>query len=566
VVASQRQPVAHLYARISNAEQRKGGGLERQTSADTKEFVRRFDFQLSKHILVDDGVSAWKGLNATPRHALGRFLVDARKGLVPRGDCLLVENYDRISRQDPWAAIALVSELRGLGIHVGRLDRMKLLRHDSTDPGDFFEAAVEFMRGNSESEAKSMRNKAKWVRRRQAARDGKGVLTRRLPAWVQEEGGKLALVPDRAAAVRLIFDLAGSGYGLYAIVRRLTEAGVPSFGKSGRWQCGYLDLILKDRRALGELQPCGPGGNPDGEPIKDYFPRVVSDDAWAKARMGAQGRHRRPGRVSAIPNVFAGLLKGARDGESYTVATEAGHAEPFHVIVSTAPRKAAGRNYSFPLRVFEAAVFSLLREIDPHTILNGDQGPDETLALAGQLAEVEASITAIEADMDEHGESPTLFRRLRTREEQKRDLNARLADAREKAAHPLSEGWGEAQSILGALAAAPDPREARLRLRTALRRIVSAIWLLVVPRGKDRLCAVQMVFAESNKVRHWLILNRRPVANAASRTEGGWAALSLAAVVKVDGLDLRRPEGVQALLAALERVDLSAVELRPLPA
>ena len=30
-------------------------------------------------------------------------------------------------------------------IHVGRIDRMKLLRCDSNDPGDFFEAAVELM-------------------------------------------------------------------------------------------------------------------------------------------------------------------------------------------------------------------------------------------------------------------------------------------------------------------------------------------------------------------------------------------------------------------------------------
>jgi DNA invertase Pin-like site-specific DNA recombinase len=137
-----RLPILHPYARISDPEQRKGGGLERQTQADMETFARRFGFTISKRILVDDGVSAWKGLNATPKHELGQFLANARRGVITPGDCLLLENYDRLSRQDPWAAIGLVGELRQLGIHIGRLDRMKLLRCDSTDPGDFLEASI----------------------------------------------------------------------------------------------------------------------------------------------------------------------------------------------------------------------------------------------------------------------------------------------------------------------------------------------------------------------------------------------------------------------------------------
>ena len=123
--AHTRQSVLHAYARISDPEQRKGGGLERQTQDEMETFAKRFGFKIGNRVLVDDGVSAWKGLNATPRQQLGQFLANARSGIIPPGDCLLLENYDRLSRQDPWAAIGLVSELRQLGIHIGRLDRMK---------------------------------------------------------------------------------------------------------------------------------------------------------------------------------------------------------------------------------------------------------------------------------------------------------------------------------------------------------------------------------------------------------------------------------------------------------
>src|SRR5262249_25532417 len=151
------------------------------------------------------------------------------------------------------------------------------------------------------------------------------------------------------------------------------------------------------------------------------------------------------------------------------------------VLINFSALEGRAKYYAFPLPVFEQAILSCLREIDPHEILNGDAGPDESRALAGELERVEQSISLLAADMEQHGDSATLFKRLRDQEAKKRDIAAKLAEARQKAVHPLSESWGEAQSLLDALASAPDPHEARMRLRGALRRIIATIWILVVP-------------------------------------------------------------------------------------
>jgi hypothetical protein len=557
--SDERKPVAHPYARISDPEQRKGGGLERQTTADMTEFARRFGFDLSKRILVDDGVSAWKGLNATPEHQLGQFLIEARKGLIRRGDCLLLENYDRLSRQNPWAAIGLVNELRELGIHVGRLDRMKLLRYDSDDPGDFFEAALEFVRGNSESGAKSMRNGAAWARKRKAARDSGQLITNRIPAWVVVQGGKLRLIPERAAAIRRIFQLSAAGYGAALIVKRLTEEKAPAFGSSGRWTRAYVGLILKDRRVLGEFQPRRIDGTPDGQVLTDYLPRVVDDDVFYAARAGASGRRQKPGRVGNRVELFSGLLKNARDGDSYYVATRIDGGEPHRVLINTNSAEGRAPCWSFPLATFEAAVLSCLKELDVHEILNGDQEPDETVALAGQLAGVEARIAELEAELLK-GDVAALARVLRQLEERKRDLAADLAAAREKAAHPLSESWGEAQTLVDALGSAPDPADARVRLRSALRRIIDSGWLLVVPRGRDRLCALQLWFADCKRHRDYLILHRPPKSNGKATVPGGWWVRSLASDAVPGGLDLRRSEHAARLERVLSSIDLTAPE------
>lgn len=577
----QQLPIAYPYARISDPEQRKGGGLHRQTldpntTAKLTEFCRLFEFNLSKQVLVDDGVSAFRGLHLSPDHELGKFLIDARKGRILPGSCLLIENWDRSSRMDIWAAIALVNDLRQLGIHVGRLDRMKLLRCDSTDPGDFFEAAVELMRGHSESQAKSMRNGAAWERKRTAAREAKErkpVLTRRLPAWVREYNGAMELIPERAAVVEEIFRLASSGYGYVQIVKKLTEDKVPAFGEvavrrkrsqfKGAWTVPYVVRILNDRRAVGWFQPCGRGRKPVGDPVKNYFPAVVTEDDYnaaqgaidARCKAVKVNRGSRAGmevrtklhRVGKHINLFAGLLRNSRDGDTYVYASKGQR-----VIINTAATEGRSRAWSIQADVFERAVVRCLKEIDPHSILNGDHEPDEAAALAQQEKGIENELAEATAFMDEHGFSVGIGKRVKALEESLRQLRERLAVAAQKAAHPLSTTWGDVQGMLALENALGDP-DVRIRLRAGLRRIISSVWLLVLRRGCVTVCAAQIWFADEKKHRGYLIAST-PAKKATRRTGGiptpaHWDVCSLAMPSQGDEMDLRE----RADAAALER-------------
>jgi DNA invertase Pin-like site-specific DNA recombinase len=573
-----RQAVLHPYARISDPDQRKGGGLQRQgpeARPQIEEFARLFGFAVGKRVYVDDGVSAFHGINATPKHELGRFLADAKRGVIRPGDCLLIELWDRLSRQDIWASIGLVNDLRQLGVHLGRLDRMKLLRADSTDPGDFFEAAVELMRGHSESAAKSLRNGAAWKRKRAAARATGALVTRRLPAWLEEHGGGVRVRPAAALALARIFALAAAGYGVQATVKRLTAERVPPWGErviragrrrsqfAGRWTRSYVAKLLGDRRLLGEYQPQKSDGSPDGPPIAGYYPRAVTDEQWFAARRGAAGRRIQPGPTSKFVNLFTGLLRSATDGGVYhaSLNVRAGRNWRARVLRNAESRQRDTPCRSFPLETFERGILSLLAEIDPHEILNGDQGPDETTALATELGRVEEELAAAKAFMAGRGFSPAIGERITDLEDRQRDLAADLAEARQRAAHPLSESWGECQSLVKALDSAADPQDARLRLRGALRRIVESVWLVVIPRGIERLCAAQIHFA-GGKRREYLIYHRPARGNAAARAERhGWVG-ALAKVAPAAGaLDFGKLTKSQrtALEALLSGLDLGGL-------
>jgi DNA invertase Pin-like site-specific DNA recombinase len=577
-------PVAFSYIRFSHPQQAKGDSLRRQAEA-AAEWCRRhgttLDTTTTLHDLgksayakprkergVEDPMAAFiepENLVNPDRRALAGFQALIKQRKIPRGAYLIIENLDRLSRDDVVPATHLLTGILLAGVRIVQLKPAEQVLTDKSDGYAIMMAVMELSRGHGESAMKSERVTAAWRDKKRRGREDGSTITRRLPAWVEERGGKRRLIPARAAVVKRIFELAASGYGLSSIVRRLTDENVPPFGRSGSWVRCYVANILKDRRALGELQPrTRYGREADGPAIPDYFPAVVGEDLWLAARAGAAQRWNKPGRLMADHvHVFSRLLRHARDGDVFSSSMQGSWVGPKgrqrsmrRVLRNKASMEGRGPCVTFPLEFFERAVLSKLAEIDPHDIINGERAPHESLVLAGELERVKQSIAAIVADMDANGESPVLFRRLRDKEEEQRQLSSRLAEAQQKEAHPLSEAWGECQSLLSALDAAPDPRDARLRLRAAVRRIVESVWLLVVPRGRTKLCAVQLWFAGGEKHRDYLIAFRSQADKVASRTGEQCLVRALADVAALGPLDLRNPGQARKLEAALAAVPL----------
>jgi len=585
---SESSPVGYSYVRFSTSEQRKGDSLRRQTEA-AADWCKANDVQLDTSLTLHDlGKSAFRGAHhKDDRHALGAFIRLAESGRVPAGSFLIIERLDRLTREQVDDALELFLRLKKL-VRIVQLKPVPIVHDRQSSPMQLMMALVELMRGRDESEAKSERGEAAWTAKRQAAREGKSQpprkkdgritrsLTDRLPAWVRECAGKLELIPDRAATVKYIFELAAAGYGQTRIAKKLTDEKVPAFGEnvvregskrsafSGKWLRAYIALLLRDRRVVGELVPGIRTGKPQ-EPIPGYYPAAIKEDLWNLARAGAGQRDRMPGRKRAgggkFVHLFNGLLRDARDGGGFFIHYRGGRGEGGRFLINANGFQGHTDVVTFHLDTFERAILSCLQEIDPHSILNGDAPPDETIALSAELARVEVRIGELEAELI-NGDVAALARVLRHLEEQKKELGARLAEARIKAAHPASESWGEAQSLIAALDKAPDPTDARMRLRSALRRIISEIVLLIVPRGGHRLCAAQVWFTSGERQRSFLIY--RPHGNTRKRLNlAGWTVLSFADIATEGDFDLRRKEDVAELeqfLVDLPLNDLDGVE------
>ena len=108
---------AFSYVRFSSAEQAKGDSLRRQTERASEYCLRRGWTLDDTLALRDLGVSAFRGKNAAVGN-LRTFLDAIKSGKVVPSSVLLVESFDRISRQGIDEGYDLIKSILKAGVHI----------------------------------------------------------------------------------------------------------------------------------------------------------------------------------------------------------------------------------------------------------------------------------------------------------------------------------------------------------------------------------------------------------------------------------------------------------------
>src|SRR5215468_4736428 len=151
---TQHQPpaVGYSYVQFSTPEQAQGDSLRRQTQK-TSQWCQKNGVTLDTSVTLHDlGKSAYTGEHRKnpDRHALAGFLKLIEAGKVPRGSYLVIENLDRLSREEEVPACHLLTGILMAGVRVVQLRPAELILTDKSNGFDIMRAVLELSRGHGE--------------------------------------------------------------------------------------------------------------------------------------------------------------------------------------------------------------------------------------------------------------------------------------------------------------------------------------------------------------------------------------------------------------------------------
>jgi DNA invertase Pin-like site-specific DNA recombinase len=548
-------PRAYSYQRFSSLKQRKGDSIRRQTEAREKYLSAHPDLVLDDSLrMTDKGVSGFRGKNRQAGTALAAFLAEIEAGRVEPGSVLIVENLDRLSRDQINKALTQFMGILESGVRIVTLSPEREYNEKSiTDIAGLLEPLVIMQRAWEESQMKSVRGQAKWKARRDGVdrwrngeSGGKKIVfdAKVLPAWIKPNKDKtdFEVDPVAAAVVTRIFRLATDGYSPYRIMKLFNDEGIPSIGRGGQygrtWSPQYIRSILLNRAVIGEFQPRSSAEDdaPVGEPVPGYFPAVVKPAVFNKVQAAIRGRASQAGRPAKEDgNLFRGLMIDARDGRRVVYLNcdridrrVAGKAvkRRFRYLINRGwldHEKAtdvlpAPCNIMFPYDVFEAAFLKFVKELKLNDIDPGKSGGMNELArLLDEQAEIAATIAATKRKLTERPKGSKvneLIDVLFELEQQQAQLQAAVDAAKLKATGHNTRVLKETRSLVEhlELAKGDELTDLRERIRGRIRALVDKIlflfWERQGPRGKGKRCYAQVHFF-SGQIRTILVSNAR---------------------------------------------------------
>lgn len=375
------QPKVYSYIRFSSLEQSKGDSLRRQLKL-AEDWAKTNGFVLDDMLHFQDlGLSGYSGANRT-RGELSAFLGHIKEGHIASGSILLVENLDRLSREQIIDALELFLSIIRAGVKIVTLaDKMEYDRDSINDNMmQLMMSLVILSRGHEESLIKSKRIKAAWVNKR--ATIDKKKLTARCPAWLvlSKDKTKFDVDPQRAQVIKRIFEMKLDGMGVHSIVQTLNKeaAWQPPRSSTGLRE-SYVQKVLRMRAVIGEFQPKKTVKDnssglskivTEGDSIPNYFPRIISDDLFYAVQAQFQQNQNKGGRNGPVSNLFGHIAKCGYCGSSMQFVNKGPKPKGATYLICDRARLGAGCvRYPIQYPEFESLLLDWCKGLDAQSIL-----------------------------------------------------------------------------------------------------------------------------------------------------------------------------------------------------
>jgi DNA invertase Pin-like site-specific DNA recombinase len=488
--------LVYSYIRFSSKEQAKGGSLNRQTEMGD-EWIKKNNHTKAESY-HDLSCSAFKGKNKH-KGALKAFLNDVEKGKIKKGSILLVEHVDRMSRQGVMEAFPVWLEILNTGIKIAVLKPTPTIYSKPKNETDAFIGLllplVYFHLAHIESKTKSDRIKREWVKKRKNTIENGVPLSKRCPSWLEWDSpsNSFKINPIGEKAIKHIFERTVDGIGQRSITIELAQSFTP-IGTSEEWNSSFIQKVLDDRAVLGELQMFSFNDKderiPQGDPIKDYYPRLISDELWYKAQQSKANRKRHKGPNGNFVNLFTGLIYNGHDKtkchiQSTRAKRKNGNIYIQRRLVSDGHKKRlkGSSKITCNYKDLESAILYFLKELKTSDLIPEvdkdfsilEEREDELLAVGYRLTELQKKIEDIDSD-----NLDTILKAASNLEYKKKKLLQDVERLKIDFSSSEEDNLINAQNLLDFhnQAEGNEQHEMRLKLRALMPNVIKDIWIV----------------------------------------------------------------------------------------
>lgn len=510
------KPVCISYIRFSSSSQSDGASYDRQLEAAIAYADSHGMVLDNKYRYEDLGVSAFSGNHAKSGH-LRAFLDCVERGEIPEGSVLVIEHFDRLSRENPFHAFNMFTSIILNGIKIVTLmDGAEYTKHSALDLGKLMIILTNMHRAHEEVSSRTTRILDAFSRKRNDLMNKK--FTANCPTWLKLDPDRksFTILHDRAEIVQRIFKMSYEGLGIKTISRMLNVEKIPPARSSLGWCQSTVRKILSSRSVIGEYQPHAykykdkipaPGEKkkfwPEGDPALDYFPRIVEDDVFFAVQARLTNGSHKSGRTAKVENLFSGRTQCGYCGARMDIVTKHNKTEIARYLVCDQARRGVKCSYiSIKCNEVERAFLTYCKEVDIINVLRREGNEDQkklaqhTKQVAsknGELLDINRQLELLDGELSQitdHLEMTFFRKRLNTLLHKQAEIQESIARS-EQEINELTSSMRDANTQINNILTLLDQYDSslsdderilvRTRLRNEIRQIV--IQVLVYPRG-----------------------------------------------------------------------------------
>ena len=475
-----RQPRAFSYLRFSSKPQAKGDSKRRQLSligersrgeqeSTAEKWCRENGVTLDTSVTYHDYGRSAKDETNLRVGELGAFLRAIKSGHVKRGDYLLVERIDRLSRAGIKKGGRLIEEILSAGVTVVTMADRQVYRPDrENDLIQSLMVMIHLHMAWQYSKNLGDRVHGAWENKQRNA--DKEILTDQCPSWLVRKGDKWKQIPKEVRTLKRVFKLAETKGAMAIRTQLIKEELVP-------WSTAKIAKALRSRAPLGEYQPRStrdesgerlPGNKRRdvGDPSLNYYPKLVTEAAWERvnARLDSRKVKRLVG-SDGVNNLFTGLIFAGGEKVTYYASGDQTHKRDRLGYLKIHSKSSKFECPSLPYDLVEATVRAWAADLTLSEVGDSREG-----LLDDKVARLSAKLESLSDQIINHP-SETLARSIAKVESDYEEALEQLTQLRRSTSPRAS-----LEKVQGALSA--NDTKTRARLRESLARLVDRIEIL----------------------------------------------------------------------------------------